>query len=210
MANHPQPGQAEPQPSDPWQDAPLWGGGPDATGAPYGEPSLHIADPYSPPTGYPAASPAPVWGPPTPPARKGLSTMAITAITAAAVVLVGGGIAGATQLLSDSGNSASRPPASHTNSPSASPSPTRSLSNDWDLSKAQIGDCVESRGKDYDHPDVHLVACSGPHDQYPTFRLVKKIEGTLDRSLCTGVPDATQSLYYTGTPQLVLCLHRIN
>ena len=208
MANHPQPGQAEPQPSDPWQDAPLWGGGPDATGAPYGEPSVHIADPYSPPTGYPAASPAPVWGPPTPPAKKGLSTMAITLITAAAVTVVGGAAIGGYALTQ--GNSKPSASKSSSTGPSGGSSPSASASaspssTERDLHTAKVGDCLLNRGSKED-PKLDFVSCSSQG----ALKVVARYDNTDDDSLCDKLPDADLKFYNSRpAPKFVLCLKRL-
>jgi hypothetical protein len=202
MANHPQPGQAQPQPSDPWQDAPLWGGAADATGAPYGEPSVHFADPNSPPTGYPAA-PAPVWGPPTPPAKKGLSTAAITLITAAAVIVVGGAVIGGYLYTQNSGSNSpqahsSTSPTPHTTS--ASPSPT-----EQDFKTARIGQCLVNRGTTKD-PDMHIADCAAG-----TYKVLYRYEGTVDEQLCHGKPSVTTAYHYGyGDTKLVYCLEKLD
>jgi hypothetical protein len=204
MANHPQPGQGEPQPSDPWQHAPLWGGAPEATSAPYNEPSVHIPDPFSPPSGYPAgAAPAPVWGPPTPPpAKKGLSTMAVTAITAGAVILVGGLGIGGYFLLGDSGSGspqARSSTAATTHSTTAAPSPT-----EQDFKTARIGQCLVNRGTGKE-PDMHIVDCAPG-----AYQLLYRFEDTVDENKCKGRDGVTASYHYgLGDTKLVFCLKKL-
>ncbi len=203
MANNPPPGRATPQPSDPWQEAPLWGGGPDATGGGYAEPSGHIADPYSPATGYPPAGQAPLWGPPQPvPGRSGMSAVAIGMVSAVVVVVLGGGGLGLYAWHQHSGSpqasTGNTPTPATTKGTSASPSPT-----EQDFSTAQLGQCLVNRGNDKT-PEMHIVAC-GPG----TYELIKRFDGTVDEKKCDGVPRVTTRFHYGyGDTRLVYCLKK--
>lgn len=214
MSNYPPPGQAHPdQPSDPWQEAPLWGGQP-GTSAPYGDPSGYIGEQYSPaPVGYPpppGGGPAQVWGPPQPPPQKqGLSTMAIALLTAAVVVLVGGiGLAvyafqgdGTPTAHSSTGGKSASPGTSA----SSSPSPTASAPpSERDFRTANIGDCLVNRGTDK-APELHIVSCSTDG----ALKVVARFDGTDDSSKCDSVRDSDFKYYYRheGT-KFVLCFQK--
>lgn len=212
MANYPPPGQAHPdQPSDPWQEAPLWGG---ATPAPYGEPSGYIGEQYSPAPpfpppnpqqpGQPGQPPLQVWGPPQPPNKPGLSTTAIALITAAAVIVLGGVVLGVYALSGNKGNT----PVSQTSSGTTATgtTPTASVTpSERDFRTAAIGDCMVNRGS-FDKPDLHFADC----DAQDAWRVVARFDGTDDESKCQGIANSDVSYFYRrGEDRFVLCFHKL-
>jgi hypothetical protein len=213
MSNYPPTGQAHPdQPSDPWQEAPLWGGQP-GTSAPYGDPSGYIGEQYSPaPVGYqppPGGGPVQAWGPPQPPPQKqGLSTVAIALITAAVVVVVGGiGLAvyafqgtGTPAAHSSTGTNSASTGTSASSSPTASATPS-----ERDFRTAKLGDCLVNRGTE-EHPELHIVPCTTDG----ALKVVARFDGTDDASKCDNVKDSKFKYFYRlGETKFVLCFQKL-
>jgi hypothetical protein len=222
MSNYPPPGQPHPdQPSDPWQEAPLWGG---QTGtAPYGEPSGYIGEQHSPaPVGYPPPGQPPgqppvpgqpqPWQAPQPASSGGLSTMAIALITALVVVVCGAGVLGVYYYSNRGGTTTTQD--SHTPTPTgsgksgASASPTSGNPttgpSEQDFKTAAVGQCLQNRGTNKE-PDMHIVECVPG-----TYQVLARFDGTTDENKCDGVPGLTARFHYgLGDTKLVYCLKKL-
>jgi hypothetical protein len=157
------------------------------------------------------------WGPPVAPAKKGGSGVLITVVVVLAVLLCGGGAAGAYFVLKDdtkteagtdpttgpspSGSTTGRPSPSATSRQPTTAAPTTPSGGDVRTLKA--GDCFINQGTDA-APKIVKVACAAG-----TFNVLKRIDGTSDKTKCTGTKDYTHDYYYKTSSEatsFVLCL----
>jgi len=194
-------------PADPYAaDAPQdpWGGAPVSPGG----------------YGYGAAvTPGDVWGPPQAPPRRGSGTLVGLVVVLALLLVASAGIGvymytrrSGTNVVQGPGPSAApSAPASTTGSrpPTAPPSGTTGSPGTGptsDARTAKVGDCLVNKGTDA-KPELQKVACA-PN----TFLVLKRIEGTADKSKCDGTPNLTDWYFYDhptdNQADFVLCLRR--
>ena len=224
------------------QDA--WGGSPSSappgSPGPYGAQNTGYGQPaydnqqtgYNPATGYGPTNAIPSqdpfgaqqppfgqgepWGPPQAPPKKRSSAL-IAVLVALAVLVIGGGIAGAYVLTSGNGDdkktnagasgdpksSATGPAATATPSGKSSANPSRSAVASGDARNAKVGDCLSNSGTT-EKPQLVKASC-GPN----TFQVLKRVDGTIDPKKCEGTPGFTQYYYFKANNELfnfILCL----
>jgi hypothetical protein len=154
---------------------------------------------------------------PAPPQRRGPSGLVIGIIAMVVVLLCGGGALGAYLLTRDGGDPGTNVATDATTSPSPSAAepttarpttaaPTRTTSEpSEDARTAKVGDCYVNRGSN-DKPDMRKVTCASG-----TYQVLRRIDGTVDRNQCDGVPGYTDFYFYdhpTNSLDFVLCLRK--
>jgi hypothetical protein len=211
------------QPQDPWQGGPSpddpYGPPPGPYGGlpqqdPWGDASpAHYGAYADPAAGMPP--PGDVWGPAQAPPRRGSSGLVVGVVALLALVLLGGIGVGVYVYTRDSGDDATGGPGPSTSAPASAPPassapPTASPSGSppgpsQDAKTAKPGDCLANRGTDA-KPDMRKVPCA-PN----TYQVLKRINGTADRSRCDGTPNLTDWYFYDhpdDASDFVLCLRK--
>jgi hypothetical protein len=153
-----------------------------------------------------------VWGPAPPAVRPGRTGPSGTAIGVIIIVvllaLAGAGIA-AMFLTRDDGGSkqTGNQPGGPSGGPSTSasaPAPNTSAAN-ADAKVAKAGDCLVNRGTP-ESPDMQKVTCAAN-----TYQVLKRIDGTADRTKCEGTPGLTDWYFFDHSDNkqdFVLCLKK--
>jgi hypothetical protein len=214
----PQGGPYPGQPQDPWGNTPTDGystGYPDPLSDAGLGPRPSSPQPYGQSSGYglyggrpgqtPGSVTGEVWGPPRPsdrPERTGPSGTTLGVIIVVVLLaLAGAGIA-AVFLTRDDGRT---PTGNQGGAPSASvPAPSSSAPN-ADAKVAKTGDCLVNRGTT-NSPDMQKVKCAAN-----TYEVLKRIDGTADKSKCEGTPGLTDWYFFDHSENkqdFVLCLKK--
>jgi hypothetical protein len=163
--------------------------------------------------------PGDVWGPPQAPPRRGGSGMTVVIVVVVLLLVVAGGGTAAYVLTRDDGSNvtsgptggASAGPSTSGSAPGASAAPSSAApassaaATNEDAKRAKEGDCLVNRGT-ANAPDMRKVTCA-PN----TYQVLKRIEGTSDKTKCDGTPNLTDWYFYDhsdNAQDFVLCLRK--
>jgi hypothetical protein len=155
-----------------------------------------------------------MWDDPPPRRRSGLIVAIIVVV---ALLLIGGGAtalwllkrtpAAPTAQQTPAATPAASAPGGSAAGGTSTPPSTRATTPgpNTDTRNAQTGDCLVNRGSET-APDMRKVACGTN-----TYEVLKRIDGTADKSKCDGTPNLTDWYYYdnsNNTLDFVLCLRK--
>jgi hypothetical protein len=171
------------------------------------------------PGAEPPVPPGEVWAPARDPdGSGGHATRWIVGVLCVLVLVAGGGLAyylisrdgaagAGTAGPSPAGDAPSAQVSARASAPAPSPAASRSSAPGpaEDARTAKVGDCLVNRGTE-SKPEMRRVTCAPS-----TYQVLKRIDGTSDKSKCDGTPSLTDWYFYDhpdDTRDFVLCLKK--